>query len=94
LTNLREVAFRQFGHLATIADFAGEQHIPITVAEFDKSVHQLNALFDIRVSPGFRTAAIERPLSGSLLLLSLVLVVIAVLPSIRKSRDEVFVGGD
>jgi hypothetical protein len=26
--------------------------------------------------------------------MSLVLVLIAVLPSIRKSRDEVFVGGD
>src|SRR6187200_1643737 len=46
------------------------------------------------ISRGSFMTFIDRPLSGSLLALSLVLIVIAVLPSIRKSRDEVFVGGD
>jgi TctA family transporter len=46
------------------------------------------------ISRGSFMTFIDRPLSGGLLALSLVLVVIAVLPSIRKSRDEVFVGGD
>jgi putative tricarboxylic transport membrane protein len=42
----------------------------------------------------FWTGTCNRPLSTGLLVMSLVLVLIAVLPSIRKSRDEVFVGGD
>ena len=46
------------------------------------------------ISRGSFMTFIDRPLSGGLLALSLVLVVIAVLPSIRKSRDEVFVGAD
>ena len=45
------------------------------------------------ISRGSFMTFVERPLSGGLLALALVLVVIAVLPSIRKSRDEVFVGG-
>jgi putative tricarboxylic transport membrane protein len=32
-----------------------------------------------------------RPLSSGLLLLSLLIVLVAILPSIRKSREEVFV---
>ncbi len=32
-----------------------------------------------------------KPLSSGLLLLSLLIVIVAVLPSIRKSRDQVFV---
>jgi putative tricarboxylic transport membrane protein len=42
------------------------------------------------ISRGSFMTFIERPLSGSLLLLSLVLVVIAILPAIRQSREEVF----
>jgi len=37
---------------------------------------------------------IDRPLSGGLLALSLILVVIAVIPTIRKSREEVFQGAE
>jgi putative tricarboxylic transport membrane protein len=42
------------------------------------------------ISRGSMMTFIERPLSASLLLIALVLIVIAVLPSIRKSRDTVF----
>src|SRR5262245_32798577 len=42
------------------------------------------------ISRGSFMTFIERPLSGSLLLLSLVLVIIAVLPAIRQSREQVF----
>ncbi len=37
---------------------------------------------------------VERPLSGSLLVMALILVVIAILPSIRQSREEVFQEAD
>ncbi|MGE8942455.1 tripartite tricarboxylate transporter permease [Leptospira interrogans] len=42
------------------------------------------------ISRGSMMTFIERPLSASLLIIALVLIVIAVLPSIRKSRDTVF----
>jgi putative tricarboxylic transport membrane protein len=43
------------------------------------------------ISRGSVVTFIERPLSGSLLLLALVVIVVAVLPAIRKSREQVFV---
>ena len=43
------------------------------------------------ISRGSFVTFLERPLSGSLLALTLVMIVIAVLPSIRNKRDEVFV---
>jgi putative tricarboxylic transport membrane protein len=46
------------------------------------------------ISRGSFMAFVDRPLSASLLGLALVLVVIAVLPSISKSRDKVFVEAD
>jgi len=46
------------------------------------------------ISRGSFMTFIDHPLSGGLLALSLVLVVIAIVPSIRKSRDEVFQGAD
>jgi putative tricarboxylic transport membrane protein len=46
------------------------------------------------ISRGSFWTFVERPLSGSLLLISLVLVIIAVLPTIRKSREEVFAEAD
>ena len=46
------------------------------------------------ISRGSFMTFVDRPLSAGLLLVALVLVVIAVLPSIRKSRDEVFQGAD
>jgi putative tricarboxylic transport membrane protein len=42
------------------------------------------------ISRGSFMTFIERPLSASLLLVSLVLVIIAILPSIRQSREQVF----
>jgi putative tricarboxylic transport membrane protein len=42
------------------------------------------------ISRGSFWTFVERPLSGGLLVLTLVLVVIALLPSIQKSRDTVF----
>jgi putative tricarboxylic transport membrane protein len=42
------------------------------------------------ISRGSFWTFMERPLSAGLLLIALVLVVIAILPSIRKSREEVF----
>jgi putative tricarboxylic transport membrane protein len=42
------------------------------------------------ISRGSFATFIERPLSASLLLLALVLIVIAVLPSIRAGREGVF----
>jgi putative tricarboxylic transport membrane protein len=42
------------------------------------------------ISRGSFMTFIERPLSASLLLVSLVLVVIAIVPAIRQSRDQVF----
>src|SRR4051794_14512265 len=46
------------------------------------------------ISRGSFRTFIDRPLSGGLLALSLLLVVMPVLPSIRKSRDEGSGGGD
>ena len=46
------------------------------------------------ISRGSFMTFIDHPLSGGLLALSLVLVVIAIGPSIRKSREEVFQGAD
>jgi putative tricarboxylic transport membrane protein len=37
---------------------------------------------------------VERPLSAGLLLVALVLMVIAILPSIRQSREQVFKEAD
>jgi putative tricarboxylic transport membrane protein len=42
------------------------------------------------ISRGTFMTFVDRPLSGGLLLLALVLIVIAVLPAIRKSREKVF----
>jgi putative tricarboxylic transport membrane protein len=42
------------------------------------------------ISRGSFMTFVERPLSGGLLLLALILVVIAILPSIRKGREEAF----
>ena len=46
------------------------------------------------ISRGSFWTFVERPLSGGLLLISLVLVIIAILPSIRKSREQVFAEAD
>src|SRR3954449_6050770 len=43
------------------------------------------------ISRGSMTTFIERPVSAGLLLVAVVLLAIALLPSIRKGRDEVFV---
>ncbi|MBN9048636.1 MAG: tripartite tricarboxylate transporter permease [Rhizobiales bacterium] len=43
------------------------------------------------IARGDATVFLTRPLSASLLVLALILLVIAVVPSIRKRRDEVFV---
>ncbi|TDR93433.1 tripartite tricarboxylate transporter permease [Enterovirga rhinocerotis] len=43
------------------------------------------------ISRGDMMTFIERPLSGVLLAVAVILLVVALLPSIRKSRDEVFV---
>ena len=44
----------------------------------------------LAISRGSFITFLERPLSASLLALALVLVILAVLPSIRRSRDTVF----
>ena len=59
-----EVALGQFRNFAAVADLAGEQHIPITVAQLDEPVHQPDTLFDIGVTPGLPTVAIKRSLGG------------------------------
>jgi len=46
------------------------------------------------ISRGSFMTFIDRPLSGGLLALSLIMVVIAVIPSIRKGREEVFQGAE
>jgi putative tricarboxylic transport membrane protein len=46
------------------------------------------------ISRGSFWTFVDRPLSAGLLALSLVLVVIAILPSIRRSREEVFAEAD
>ena len=46
------------------------------------------------ISRGSFMTFIDRPLSGGLLALSVILVVIAVIPSIRKGREEVFQGAE
>jgi len=43
------------------------------------------------IARGDWSVFITRPISGGLLLLSLVLFTIAILPMIRKKRDQVFV---
>jgi putative tricarboxylic transport membrane protein len=43
------------------------------------------------ISRGDMMTFIERPVSAVLLLVAVALLVVALLPSIRKSRDEVFV---
>jgi putative tricarboxylic transport membrane protein len=42
------------------------------------------------ISRGSFMTFLERPLSGGLLLMALILIVVALLPSIRRSREEVF----
>ncbi|MDB5590539.1 MAG: hypothetical protein JWR86_1064, partial [Enterovirga sp.] len=42
------------------------------------------------ISRGDMMTFIERPVSAGLLLVAIVLLAIALLPTIRKSRDEVF----
>jgi putative tricarboxylic transport membrane protein len=44
------------------------------------------------ISRGSMMTFVERPLSGSLMLLSLLVLVIAILPSIRNKREEAFQG--
>jgi putative tricarboxylic transport membrane protein len=44
------------------------------------------------ISRGSFMTFIERPLSGSLLLISLILLVVAILPSMRAKREDVFAG--
>jgi putative tricarboxylic transport membrane protein len=46
------------------------------------------------ISRGSFKTFVDRPLSAGLLILALILVVVAVLPAIRKSREEVFVEAD
>jgi putative tricarboxylic transport membrane protein len=46
------------------------------------------------ISRGSFWTFVERPLSAGLLLISLVLVIIALLPTIRKSREQVFAEAD
>jgi putative tricarboxylic transport membrane protein len=46
------------------------------------------------ISRGTFMTFVERPLSGGLLLVSLVILVIAILPSIRQSREQVFKEAD
>jgi putative tricarboxylic transport membrane protein len=46
------------------------------------------------ISRGSFMTFIDRPLSAGLLLLSLITIVLAVLPAIRKSREEVFQEAD
>ena len=43
------------------------------------------------IARGDATVFLTRPISGALLLLSAILLVIAVMPMMRKRRDEVFV---
>jgi putative tricarboxylic transport membrane protein len=43
------------------------------------------------IQRGDWTAFFTRPISGTLLVLALILLLISVLPMIRKRRDEVFV---
>ncbi len=43
------------------------------------------------ISRGSFMTFVERPLSGGLLILAAIIIVVALLPSIRKSRDTVFV---
>jgi putative tricarboxylic transport membrane protein len=43
------------------------------------------------IARGDWTVFLTRPISGALIALSTILLVIAVLPMIRKRRDEVFV---
>jgi putative tricarboxylic transport membrane protein len=43
------------------------------------------------IARGDPSVFVTRPISAGLLLVALILLVIAVLPSIRKKRDEVFV---
>jgi putative tricarboxylic transport membrane protein len=43
------------------------------------------------IARGDATVFFTRPISGGLLAVSLLLLVLAVLPMIRKRRDEVFV---
>jgi putative tricarboxylic transport membrane protein len=43
------------------------------------------------ISRGDVTVFVTRPLSGALLAVATFLLVLAVLPSLRKKRDEVFV---
>jgi putative tricarboxylic transport membrane protein len=42
------------------------------------------------ISRGEMTTFIERPISAGLLAMAVILLVLAVLPAIRKGRDEVF----
>ena len=46
------------------------------------------------ISRGSFMTFVERPLSAGLLLVALVLIVIAILPSIRQSREQVFQEAD
>jgi len=46
------------------------------------------------ISRGTFMTFVERPLSGGLLLVSLVILVVAILPSIRQSREQVFKEAD
>jgi len=46
------------------------------------------------ISRGSFMTFIDRPLSGGLLLLSVITIVLAVLPAIRKGREEVFQEAD
>ena len=46
------------------------------------------------ISRGSFMTFVERPLSAGLLLMALVLIVIAILPSIRESREQVFKEAD
>jgi putative tricarboxylic transport membrane protein len=46
------------------------------------------------ISRGSFWTFVERPLSGGLLLISLLMLFIAILPAIRKSRETVFAEAD
>jgi putative tricarboxylic transport membrane protein len=46
------------------------------------------------ISRGDPIDLVMRPISGSLLLLAVIIIVVAVLPSVRKKREVVFQGED
>ena len=79
------------GVLGTSATISGTIMAPLLLGMVLGPLMEENLRRTLLISRGDWTVFLTRPLSAGLMALAAFLLVLAVLPSLRKKRDEVFV---